>query len=346
MFRLANPLFLICETPLHAGSGSDLGIVDLPIQRERHTDFPKIESSSLKGALREAFEEPCEIDKTIKVGKNTPTSTSLKAVTTGAKPSTKEYHKAIEADQYQHAIVLTFGKEDAGETAYSGSFAFTDARLLLFPVKSMKGVFAWITCPKALQQFVNDLQLSRIDLGFSVPDAPTAPHGCQLLINGKLILEEYAFDIQPEADAQGNCSKLASWLSQHLFPSQEPIYDYWRKKILTDLVVLSNDDFRDFVMLSTEVITRTKIDNATGTVARGALFTEEYLPSESVLYSLVLTSPIFKEKDEDKGVFDQREISEERLTMEFFRNAIPKVMQLGGDATIGKGIVRASMMEV
>ena len=29
MFKQAKPLFLIVETPLHAGSGNDLGIVDL-----------------------------------------------------------------------------------------------------------------------------------------------------------------------------------------------------------------------------------------------------------------------------------------------------------------------------
>ena len=68
MYKNAKPLFLICETPLHVGSGSDLGIVDLPIQRERHTNFPKIEASSLKGALREAFENP---DKKAKIFQNT-----------------------------------------------------------------------------------------------------------------------------------------------------------------------------------------------------------------------------------------------------------------------------------
>jgi CRISPR-associated protein Cmr4 len=57
MFQQTKTLFLVCETPLHAGSGDSLGIVDLPIQRERHTQFPKIEASSLKGALREAFEQ-------------------------------------------------------------------------------------------------------------------------------------------------------------------------------------------------------------------------------------------------------------------------------------------------
>ena len=62
MYKNAKPLFFMCETPLHAGSGSDLGIVDLPIQRERHTNFPKVESSSLKGALREGFENGKELD--------------------------------------------------------------------------------------------------------------------------------------------------------------------------------------------------------------------------------------------------------------------------------------------
>ena len=53
MFRLAKPFFIRTITPLHAGTGQDLGIVDLPIQRERHTSYPKIEGSGLKGAIRE-----------------------------------------------------------------------------------------------------------------------------------------------------------------------------------------------------------------------------------------------------------------------------------------------------
>lgn len=336
MFKLAKPLFLICETPLHAGSGSDLGIVDLPIQRERHTDFPKIEGSSLKGGLREAFEEPSNIGKTFKVGKKDVTSSSLQAKT---------------SDEYQEAIDLTFGKEDAGDKAYSSALGFTDARLLLFPVKSMKGVFAWITCPKALQQLQNDLKLCNgIQMDWAVPDAPILPNGCQLFVSDKkdkIVLEEYTFAIAAEADKDGNCSKLAKWLSERLFPQKEPVYDYWREKIKTDLVVLDNDDFRDFVMLSTEVITRTKIDNATGTVARGALFTEEYLPAESVLYSLVLASPIFKGKQDEKGIFNQpdRPEKEEELIWQFFKGGLPEVMQLGGNATIGKGIVRAHVME-
>ena len=51
MYKMANPFFLVVETPLHVGSGTELGIIDLPIQRERHTGFPKIEASGLKGCI-------------------------------------------------------------------------------------------------------------------------------------------------------------------------------------------------------------------------------------------------------------------------------------------------------
>ena len=39
MYKLARPLFLHCQTPLHAGTGQDLGYIDLPIQREKHTFY-------------------------------------------------------------------------------------------------------------------------------------------------------------------------------------------------------------------------------------------------------------------------------------------------------------------
>src|SRR5438309_535349 len=47
-------LFLHAQTGLHPGSGTALGTVDLPIQRERHTQWPVIPGSTLKGILRDA----------------------------------------------------------------------------------------------------------------------------------------------------------------------------------------------------------------------------------------------------------------------------------------------------
>ena len=47
---------LLAETHIHAGSGSNAGIVDLPVAREAATDYPFVPGSSLKGALRDRCE--------------------------------------------------------------------------------------------------------------------------------------------------------------------------------------------------------------------------------------------------------------------------------------------------
>ncbi|RKX56012.1 MAG: type III-B CRISPR module RAMP protein Cmr4 [Thermotoga sp.] len=306
MYKIAKPFFMIVETPLHAGSGTELGIVDMPIQRERHTTFPKIEASGLKGCIREAFE------------------------------GLKTRDDKINSNE---ALSLAFGPEEGN--LHAGALGFTDARLLLFPVKSMKGVFAWITCPEVLERFKLDLELSRIKINDPIPQQSTAPTNCQLFIkDNKIVLEEYTFEVNKDSDEDGACSKFAKWLSDHVIPKEE--YDYWREKIKKDVIVLPDEDFRDFVNLSTEVITRTKIDNKTGTVQPGALFTEEYLPAETILYSLALATPIF---NKDKGIFDPRKTgkSEEESVMEFFISGLPEVIQIGGNATIGKGIVRTKI---
>ncbi|MEO1655660.1 MAG: type III-B CRISPR module RAMP protein Cmr4, partial [Bacteroidota bacterium] len=136
MHKLAKPLFIHCKSPMHVGSGSDLGLVDLPIQRESHTGFPKIEASSLKGAIREFFES-----------------------------------KATEAEDWVD-IQLTFGYDGNGlpkevqekfpnidAQDYTGALALSDARLLFFPVKSFKGIFAYVTSPQVLQRFQEDLEI-------------------------------------------------------------------------------------------------------------------------------------------------------------------------------------------
>ena len=341
MYKIAKPLFLVCETPLHAGSGDSLGVVDLPIQRERHTSFPKIEGSSLKGALRQAFNglySECTADP----------------------------------HQYREAITLSFGPEETGAEGHAGALGFTDARLLLFPVKSMKGVFGWITCPKVLHQLYRDMSLTEFKDHEAIMDALAVKplssplkctadntEGCSLFLqagSNKIVLEEYTFGISNQENTE--LSQLLTFLAEQLFPlpenGQPDIYEYWRKKLKTDVVVLPNEDFTDFVNLSTEVITRTKINSKTGTVEKGALFTEEYLPAESIMYSLVLASPIFKETNEEKGIFNpSNDIpgfegceGEEGRVIKFFETVLPEVIQIGGNATLGKGLVRTRFFPV
>ena len=335
MYKLAKPFFMVVETPLHAGSGQELGIIDMPIQRERHTGFPKIESSGLKGSIREVFEELKTEDGKVKSDKLKKEFPSLEEKWEIEKDGKKEIKKkdGKELIKFDEAISLAFGPEEGD--AHQGALGFTDARILLFPVKSMKGVFAWITCPKVIKRFTEDLDLCKnsgaIKKHFLENNSPikvnTASNMNELGIKGKVILEEYAFEIKEDK----NTKDLAEYLAEIL----------GIKEVEDKLVILPDEDFRDFVNLSTEVITRTKINNETGTVEQGALFTEEYLPAETVMYSLTLTTPIF---NKDKGIFIAKDgKKEEELVMDFFENGLPEVIQIGGNATIGKGIVRTKV---
>lgn len=301
MYKIKKPMFIIAETPVHTGSGSDLGLVDLPIQRERHTGFPKIEASGLKGCIREAFES--------------------------------------KKDKYTSLI---FGPEEGD--AYASPIGFTDARILLFPVKSLKGVFAWITCPMILEKIKKDLG---IQLSYKIN---AVPENSELLVNESIVLEEYTYKVTK--DKQVNI--LAKILSDMIFPNEED-YKFWKEKLQKDLVILSDDDFTQFVKTSTEIITRTKIDEKTGTVKSGALWTEEYLPQDTILYSLAMFSDLEIDKDEkekrQKFVnFDDfykevikkqnQEKIESKDIYDYFNQNLPPIIQIGGNQTIGKGIVR------
>src|SRR5690606_7787373 len=48
------PYLLHALSPLHAGTGQGMGLIDLPIARERATEHPIVPGSSIKGVLRDA----------------------------------------------------------------------------------------------------------------------------------------------------------------------------------------------------------------------------------------------------------------------------------------------------
>jgi len=344
MYRKATPLFLISQTPMHAGSGSDLGIVDMPIQRERHTSFPKIEASSFKGAIREAEER--KILSELKDDKSNlaDIKTKIKNLNICFGFDDAKLNEVFTSNELKELFTEydKNGKLVKVHSEFAGALGFSDARLLLFPVKSMKGVFAWITCPKVLKQFAEDLKLSELPTAKLDEVLRLSPNqkrsyvsfNSDLTIERKkdnvsiksVVLEEYSFEVEEKQAL----SDFGYWLSTNVFDSS----NLWKDKILFDIVLLSNDDFKDFVNLSTEVITRTKIDNETGTVQTGALFTEEYLPAESIMYSLVLTANEFK-----AGGLKETDIKK------FFDENLPTVVQIGGNASLGKGIVNTKFLK-
>jgi len=326
MFKKAKLFFLLAETPLHPGSGGDsTGIVDLPIQRERYTNFPKIEASSLKGSLREAFSFA---NKEIQI---------------------KGQKIKVSKEEYLQYLSLVFGPENSDES-YASAISFLDARILLFPVKSLKGIFAWVTCPMVLERFIEDLKFMEfsqeelVNHGFMMENLSslenTVPEGSNLLINNNVvILEEYTFQVKENP----NTKKIAEFIAQNIFKENE--HSFWKEKLKKDLIILSDDDFEQFVTNSTEIITRTKIDDKTGTVKTGALWTEEYLPQETIFYSIAFSSPI---RSENKGLLagnNNNTDEEAEKVMSFFEGGLPKVIQIGGNQTLGKGIVRIQILQ-
>jgi CRISPR-associated protein Cmr4 len=76
------------------------------------------------------------------------------------------------------------------------------------------------------------------------------------------------------------------------------------------------------------------------------LWTEEYLPQDTILYSIAMASPIRVEKDEAKGVFKAETPDKEaEKVLQFFEQGIPNVIQIGGNQTIGKGFVRIQILK-
>lgn len=330
MYKTAKPMFLIAETPIHAGSGSDLGYIDNPIQREKHTGYPKIESSSLKGAIRQAFESKIpklDFMKPIVFDSDAMKIHRVFGLDDDGYSTKAENGQKSEKDKLHDA----FGEQKD----FAGAIGFTDARILLFPVKSLKGTFAYVTCPRVLAKFKKEMEeICKVETDFEVPMITDAQVtiGCNLMLtanSNQIQLDEYIYTVEKKNDVKDDINKIVKFIAENVFPNSLTVAD-----ITQNLVIVSNDDFADFVKFGTEVSTRIKIDNETGTVKDGALFTVEYLPTETVMYSLVMFSPEFRKAGMNVG------------EVESFFIYKPTYFQLGGDATLGKGIFNLIYKEV
>ena len=121
---------IFTRTPLHVGCGSSVGAVDQPVVRERHTGYPVIPGSAIKGVLADLWNEKNEKGTLVRS---------------------------------RDGITL-FGN-DGTQDASAGRLLVGEGRLLAFPIRSAKGAFAWLTCPLALNRFKRDAGLA-----FTIPD--------------------------------------------------------------------------------------------------------------------------------------------------------------------------------
>lgn len=294
-------LFIHVETSLHAGTGRGLGGVDLPIQRERVTNYPIIQSSSLKGRLRAAIRE----------------------------------RKDWKDDNPE--LLAIFGKAEGEGKSYAGAVSIGDARLLLFPVRSLMGVFAWVTSRDVLSRFIRDTRLAGFDLGWQLPPEPdkdknecwAAPDSA-VETDGKVTLEEFTYTIKMNAEARENLESIGEWLARNALPQAADEYAYWRESLPKHLVILRREDFRDFALYGTEVTTHIKLVPDTKTVQTGALWTVESLPTDTLLYAPLVIADSRAQADVAKTAAEIKTI---------LRELHHTRTQLGGDETTGRGVV-------
>jgi CRISPR-associated protein Cmr4 len=292
MFKIAKALYIYVETALHAGTGRGLGSIDLPIQRDTVTNIPHVQATSIKGKLRSAADD-------------------------------------VGIDRSDTETLFGPDSINTPDGAFAGALAPGDAKLLLFPVRSLAGVFAWTTCIEVLRRFVRDMSvfgLTPPELGneFDVPAGSAAINTDNILtIDSTVVLDEFPFD----AKQQAAIGTLATWIVENVLPTGAE-YQHWRDVLPKRLIVLNNDDFRNFTEIGTEVQTHVRLNRDRKTVVDGALWVQESLPAESVLYALVGASA---SRNGSGKSADQM--------LALFKNYDGKRVQLGGDETTARGIV-------
>ena len=232
-------------------------------------------------------------------------------------------------------VARLFGPE-RNASEHAGAIAFTDAALVAFPVRSLKNTFVYATCPTALARLK---RLAGAAAAWSVPDVAEGSAKAAsdaAFSDGRLVLE--AFDFAATADA--GVTAIAAWLATNALP-QGAEHEYFRAKLKTDLVVLSDTEFGHFVRHATVVEAHVKIDNDTGTAADGALFYTENLPPEALLAGLLLAS--VERRPKGKGTEDP--MPAEAVLSTVLRDAGERkgladhLLQVGGDATTGRGLI-------
>lgn len=283
---------LITETSLHAGAGSSLDVIDLPIQREGHNGWPCVFGSAVKGALRTVGEA-----------------------------------KWNATDQAK--LFAVFGPDQRGDpSANAGALAVGDARLLLLPVRSLTSAFRWVTCPEALNRLKRDAERMGLKKKFAFT-APPVSGTAALVTQGSdpLFLEEYRLAIQLHDDM----AQIAEVIAQLIH--RDVVTDELKER----LVIVGNDLFGQLCRNATQVNAHVALDSKTKTASGTALWYEETLPPETVLYA-GLMSNASRSKDFKAGAAE---------VFKHFKGLFTDKpwLQLGGNETVGMGWCAIELVE-
>jgi len=280
-------------TPLHSGTGQAVGTTDLPIARERVTNWPYVPGSSVKGVLRDAA------------------SVAWIAQQEGAR-RTKNLGK-----QAGESLTFLFGSSER-DNQRAGSLAVSDLRLLLFPVRSLVGSFAYATCQLALGRANELLEVAgrpKLPEPVATGEHAVCAADSKLVTDRQVIFEDLV--LAAESGADSLVSPLANLTGIPAVSLQ------------SRLAVVSDDLFTFLNETATEVVTHVSLDFETRTAIPGHLRSEERVPAEAVFVGLArLDDLLGKPEDSDKS----------RSVLAQFNDQ--PYLQFGGKASVGNGLCK------
>ncbi|MDW8284367.1 MAG: type III-B CRISPR module RAMP protein Cmr4 [Myxococcales bacterium] len=221
-----------------------------------------------------------------------------------------------------------FGPDPTHASEHAGGLLFGDANLLLLPMRSLAGTFAWTTSPFLISRLRRDCA----ETGLPPPPQPTVSKQNECLVAKDTLLGvRLAQDAQGErvvgedldfVPHRGGADELARWLAPYLFPGDA----FWQKGLRQRLCVVHDDVMGFLAQHATQVVARVVLSDDSKTVQN--LWHEESLPTESVLCALVSAAPTASSGMEAAPM------------MEALAHLVAQPIQLGGKATVGRGRCR------
>lgn len=173
--------FVHALSPLHAGTGQGVGVIDLPIAREKATGLPFLPGSSLKGPLKSQCDEKVRALLFGKDSKDIPGNDNS--------ASTLQFSD-------QRLLLLPI-------RSLAGTFArVTSPYILRRLVRDMKEILG-ITSDIAVPQVSSD-------------SCVIAGNQSKLAINGMVYLEDLDLKVQTDP-----LTSWAEWIGKHVFPDDE-----------------------------------------------------------------------------------------------------------------------------
>jgi CRISPR-associated protein Cmr4 len=194
-------------------------------------------------------------------------------------------------------------------------------------VPSLTSQFRWLTCPDALRRLATDRE--RLGLPGEPIDLPPVQGDSDALVaqgEGDLFLDEYRFQARGE-DLGAAVDALDPLMGR---PDA-------REALTRQLVVVSDDMFAHLVGHATPVNAHVRLENETKTVATGALWYEETLPADTLVYA-----PISAGGARRSGAEAGADTILGAVTGLFGKQR--PWLQLGGNETVGMGWCRVSIL--